>query len=38
VTLIEDACREIDLAGSHAAALDRMAGAGVRFVQSARIG
>jgi nicotinamidase/pyrazinamidase len=38
VTLVEDACREIDLDGSHAAALDRMGGAGVRFVRSATIG
>jgi nicotinamidase/pyrazinamidase len=38
VTLVEDACREIDLDGSHAAALARMGGAGVRFVRSDTIG
>lgn len=34
VTLIEDACREIDLDGSHAAALARMGDAGVEFARS----
>ena len=34
VTLIEDACREIDLDGSHAAALARMGDAGVAFARS----
>jgi nicotinamidase/pyrazinamidase len=38
VTVIEDACREIDLDGSHAAAVARMGGAGVRFVRSGEIG
>jgi len=35
VTLLEDACREIDLDGSHAAALAAMAGAGVGFARTA---
>jgi nicotinamidase/pyrazinamidase len=34
VTLIEDACREIDLDGSHAAALARMGEAGVALARS----
>jgi nicotinamidase/pyrazinamidase len=34
VTLIEDACREIDLDGSHAAALAAMAEAGVSLARS----
>jgi len=34
VTLIEDACREIDLDGSHEAALARMGEAGVTFARS----
>jgi nicotinamidase/pyrazinamidase len=38
VALIEDACREIDLDGSHAAALARMRDAGVRLVRSTEIG
>jgi nicotinamidase/pyrazinamidase len=38
VTLIEDACREIDLDGSHAAALARMGEAGVGLVKSGEIG
>lgn len=38
VTLIEDACREIDLDGSHAAAVARMTDAAVRFVPSTEIG
>ena len=38
VTLIEDACREIDLDGSHAAAVARMGDAGVSFVRSDGIG
>jgi nicotinamidase/pyrazinamidase len=37
VTLIEDAAREIDLDGSHAAALARMGEAGVAFVSSTDI-
>jgi nicotinamidase/pyrazinamidase len=37
VALIEDACREIDLDGSHAAALARMRDAGVRLVRSTEI-
>ena len=37
VTLIEDAAREIDLDGSHAAALARMGEAGVAFVASTDI-
>jgi len=37
VTLVEDATREIDLDGSHAAALAAMRGAGVTFVQSSGI-
>ncbi|MBA3325345.1 MAG: bifunctional nicotinamidase/pyrazinamidase [Rhodobacteraceae bacterium] len=35
VTLIEDACREIDLDGSHAAAIEAMAGVGVAFARAA---
>jgi len=35
VTLIEDACREIDLDGSHAAALEAMAGVGAAFARAA---
>lgn len=38
VTLIEDACREIDLDGSHAAALAAMAGAGVALARAAELG
>ena len=38
VTLIEDACREIDLDGSHAAALAAMGEAGVALVRSGEIG
>jgi nicotinamidase/pyrazinamidase len=34
VTLIEDACREIDLDGSHAAALTRMGEAGVALARA----
>ena len=34
VTLIEDACREIDLDGSHAAALARMGDAGVTLART----
>jgi nicotinamidase/pyrazinamidase len=37
VTLIEDACREIDLDGSHAAALEAMAGAGVALTRAAAL-
>lgn len=37
VTLLEDACREIDLDGSHAAALSAMAGAGVAFARAAAL-
>jgi len=37
VTLLEDACREIDLDGSHAAALAAMRGAGVVLARAARI-
>jgi nicotinamidase/pyrazinamidase len=37
VTLLEDACREIDLDGSHAAALARMGEAGVRFARAAAL-
>jgi nicotinamidase/pyrazinamidase len=37
VTLIEDACREIDLDGSHAAALAAMAGAGVGLARAAEL-
>jgi len=36
-TLIEDACREIDLDGSHAAALARMGEAGVALARSGEI-
>jgi nicotinamidase/pyrazinamidase len=36
--VIEDACRAIDLEGSLAAARERMAGAGVRFVATADLG
>jgi nicotinamidase/pyrazinamidase len=35
VTLLEDACREIDLDGSHAAALSAMGAAGVAFARAA---
>lgn len=35
VTLVEDACREIDLDGSHAAAMEAMAGAGVELARAA---
>ncbi len=35
VTLVEDACREIDLDGSHAAAMEAMAGAGVKMARAA---
>lgn len=35
VTLLEDACREIDLDGSHAAAMAEMGGAGVRLARTA---
>ncbi len=38
VTLIKDACREIDLDGSHAAALAAMAGAGVALARAADLG
>jgi nicotinamidase/pyrazinamidase len=34
VTLLEDACREIDLDGSHAAALKEMGGAGVALART----
>ena len=34
VTLLEDACREIDLDGSHAVALARMGDAGVAFART----
>lgn len=34
VTLLEDACREIDLDGSHAAAMAAMAGAGVALARA----
>ena len=37
VTLIEDACRAIDLDGSHAAALAEMGGAGVGFIRTGDI-
>jgi nicotinamidase/pyrazinamidase len=37
VTLIEDACREIDLDGSHAAAMAAMAGAGVGLARAAEL-
>jgi nicotinamidase/pyrazinamidase len=37
VTLLEDACREIDLDGSHAAALARMGEAGVSFARAAAL-
>jgi nicotinamidase/pyrazinamidase len=37
VTLLEDACREIDLDGSHAAALARMGDAGVSFARAAAL-
>lgn len=37
VTLLEDACREIDLNGSHAAAVSRMAGAGVAFARTGEV-
>ena len=35
-TLLEDACREIDLDGSHAAALARMGEAGVGLARDRR--
>ena len=38
VTLLEDACREIDLNGSHAAALEAMGAAGVAFARTGEIG
>lgn len=38
VRLVEDAAREIDLDGSHAAALSRMSDAGVTLVKSSEIG
>ncbi len=38
VTLLEDACREIDLDGSHAAALAAMAGAGVAVARTTDLG
>ena len=38
VTLLEDACREIDLDGSHAAALGAMGAAGVAFARTAELG
>jgi nicotinamidase/pyrazinamidase len=37
VTLLEDACREIDLDGSHAAALARMREAAVSFARAAAL-
>lgn len=37
VTLLEDACREIDLDGSHAAALAAMGAAGVAFSRAAAL-
>lgn len=37
VTLLEDACREIDLDGSHAAALAAMAGAGVALARASEL-
>jgi nicotinamidase/pyrazinamidase len=37
VTLLEDACREIDLDGSHAAALARMGDAGVALARAAEL-
>lgn len=37
-TLLEDACREIDLDGSHAAALAGMGAAGVAFARTSDIG
>ena len=37
VTLVEDACREIDLDGSHAAAMAAMAAAGVALARSDRL-
>lgn len=37
VTLLEDACREIDLDGSHAAAMAAMAGAGVALARAGEL-
>ena len=38
VTVLEDACREIDLDGSHAPALAAMRAAGVRLARAAELG